>query len=522
MRSDQKTGFGVDSPSKLSNGTTPTALLLLLINFALSLPVLTPGFRDIGTFDEAVYIDAARQLTNGVLPPFRPSPLTASLYALTYIPLQHSRYWLVHTCTLGRIVLFSLLWLAFYSLATCFSDISSPLTIMGILLISPALGYLVTNGNHALFTSVSAVALSQTISFYFTKRISKLWIASLLAGLMILCRFGEGTVLLFVLMAFSVGSGIVARRRNAICIALIPSIVIVGGYSLTYFVSTRSRNFGITDHLYLAFEQAQGIAYADHFSGRNAYVEGQIEARRIFGTPEENHHSVLTAISRNPVAYLHRIPRMAKSVVRDGVHVYGGPIWGFILFVLSIIGCIELFRGNHGLHLFILLCWPVYSLLYILVVFQPTDLLHPCPVIFCLASAGVNSFSTWRVKIRHYAIRIITPLLFVVLCLVITLSKTGWPSLDLKELGTAPEEKTVSFLRGAFNDGSAIGAYAPIVPFAAKMAYVGLYKSVAPEMKSENDLRRWAEDNGVVAIYSDRSLKESEPLTWRRVRLFCI
>jgi hypothetical protein len=157
--------------------------LVFILHMVLVLPVLTPNLKDIGRFDESFYIEMGRTVGVNNLPAVDQSPITAFFFALTYIPVQESDFWLIHSCTIGRFVLFALLWVSSFLVAKQISDISSPLMMIGFLLLSPALTSLITNGNHALFTAISAFALAQIISFFQRKEITSLWIASVLVSL---------------------------------------------------------------------------------------------------------------------------------------------------------------------------------------------------------------------------------------------------------------------------------------------------------------------------------------------------
>jgi hypothetical protein len=316
----------------------------------------------------------------------------------------------------------------------------------------------------------------------------------------------------------------------------------------------------------MTFEQGHGQAYRDLYSGRNSYVEGQIDARRLFGTPEQNHYSILAAIRHNPTAYVRRVPRLAKFAAEDSLDIYGGPLLGSWFFLMAIGGCIELVRKKQFLLLCILLFWPSYLLLHILLVFQSTHFLFPFPIIFCLASIVVASFVAgttgcgaierclwsalllgfigigivqnqpsllkwwvivfliivwilWILVHRNRIPEVIMALAFVFLCSVTLAAREGYHSPRIRKLGTTPEEKAALFLHSRLRHGSAVAAYAPILPWTAGMNYVGMYKSVLPDMQSAYDLNRWMENNKLQAIYADHDLREFEPFIWRLVEI---
>src|SRR5262245_60433218 len=178
--------------------------LIFILHMVLVLPVLTPNLKDIEGSDESLYFEAGRMVGANNLPAVDGYPITAFFYALTYIPVHESDFWLIHSCTIGRFVLFALVWVSSFLVAKRISDISSPLMMIGFLLLSPALTSLITNGNHALFTAISAFALAQIISFYQRKEITSLWIASVLVSLVLLTRMAEGTFLLVAFITLSI------------------------------------------------------------------------------------------------------------------------------------------------------------------------------------------------------------------------------------------------------------------------------------------------------------------------------
>jgi len=65
-------------------------LLGLLVNIILIYPKLTPQLTDIGEWDESGYIYRGKELANGNFESIGKSPLAATFYALTYLPVQGS------------------------------------------------------------------------------------------------------------------------------------------------------------------------------------------------------------------------------------------------------------------------------------------------------------------------------------------------------------------------------------------------------------------------------------------------
>jgi len=105
--SDQLTAG--DFPSRTKRDWQLIVLLSLLVNIILIYPKLTPQLKDIEVWDESGYIYGGKELASGNFENIGRSPLAASFYTLTYIPVQGSPDWFVYSCTLGRLALFGLL-----------------------------------------------------------------------------------------------------------------------------------------------------------------------------------------------------------------------------------------------------------------------------------------------------------------------------------------------------------------------------------------------------------------------------
>ena len=66
------------------------------------------------------------------------NPRVGALYAVAALPVHASPYWLIHTCSIGRAVNFSLLWLAAYLVASQLAELAIPFIIITLLVLSPA------------------------------------------------------------------------------------------------------------------------------------------------------------------------------------------------------------------------------------------------------------------------------------------------------------------------------------------------------------------------------------------------
>jgi len=514
------------------------------------------------TFDEAYYINDGRELTQRILPVLAHSPLVAFFFALVYIPVQASHYWLIHSSTIGRFVLFGLLWLSSYLIAKQMSRLSyPPLIMIAFLLVSPVLPAIITNGSDALFAAMSGLSFWKILSFYNDRKIKHLWISSVFVALAALSR-NEGLVLFLIFIPFCVLLSKPIKRTGILLTAwIIPFIIIVGGYITIYSLSTKSFDLGIARRAYSSFEQGQGQAIKYLPPYKLPLLEGQIEARQLYGTPEENNYSVITAIRRNPQAYLKRIVEVTKKVPKVVLSVYGGWL-GFIFFLLASRGIIEIVRKKMYLFLCILLIWPSYLFLNLLFLYRNNHFLSAFFIVFFLASVGVTSilsdigdrkeyffwfltlvglgilgivmnkplnksllfttpiillFGLWGawIVIRQYRdIRAIKPIgLILVFCISVSLQVNSYYNGSFgrfRKLGIAPDEKAAMFMRENFEPGTRVGTYAPRYVWGAKMTYVPMYLNLR-YMTSGQDLSTWIIDQNLKAIYMNESFRRVEP-----------
>jgi hypothetical protein len=205
--------------------------------------------------------------------------------------------------------------------------LESPLLTTTLLIASPALTLLITHGSHALFAAMSAFSLWQVLQFSRGKKTAHLVGASVFVGLSVLARSGEG-VILFVVFA----SLVTCLSRGTKHLGKCYSRCNLTGLNLMrrLYIMIQSKlvgNFdlGTAEYSYFTFEQGHGLAYQSQFDpSENFYVAGQMDARRLSGTAEENGYSIKTAILRNPAAYLERIPKLMPWVPRYAIQMYGG------------------------------------------------------------------------------------------------------------------------------------------------------------------------------------------------------
>ena len=535
--------------------------VIFLLHVVLVSPVFFPSMGSINAWDESVYINEGRELTHGKLPLFTMNPLVAALYALTYLPVQASPYWLIHSCSMGRVVFFGLLWLAGYLVAGQLAEMASPFIMVAMLVISPALVRIVDNGSNALFAAMSGFALWQFLSFLRTGTFKHLWLCSACLGLAALSR-NEGPVLFLICLGLAlvacVSKGVAGRGLVA---CTVPFTALVGGYVLLYGLRTGHFELGNSERAYLAFEQGQGMAFAESYGTKAYYVEGQFDAQKLFGTAEENHHSVFAAICRNPAAYIRRTFHLAKRALGDAAYMYG-QYFGLLCFAFAGRGLVDLVRRRSFMILATLLLWSGYAVLYALLCYQPSHLLLPYLTVFSLVSVGTSALSVnldnrrerylWSAGLLALAViaavKCTTPNLLavtlvvllglwiiwlvadryrgedntkVIACLLLLsvalLVGYGFPYSKTRTLGTGPDEQAAIYMREHFKPDARVGAWAPGNVWLANMSHVPMSGDLR-SVKSAQNLADWMASNDVEAIYADRRLREFEPDLWGLIR----
>jgi hypothetical protein len=539
---------------------------LFVFNAALLYPAFFPSLNQINLWDQARDIDRGRKLVEGVLPTFASNPAVAGLYAFTYLPFARSPEWLVHTESLARFLLFVLLWVSSFAVARKLAPLASPLIMMAFVAISPVVVQLLTNGSDALFASLSGFALWQFLSFRCARRPRHLALCSAFVGLAALSR-PEGSLLLAVFLALSIAEclPLALTPKNALkhaVFALVPFFVLVGGYMGVESMRTGSVALRTVQRSYTAFEQGHGIAYASSYGTLNPFVEGQKEARRLFGTPEENNYSILTAIRRNPPAYLRRIPRLASAAFMSLVQGYH---WHFAVFCFVFVarGIIALLLGGSYLLLATLLFWPVSSLLNILIIFQGPHLLIPFVNMFALAAIGVTAAArnldnplerrgwvtglltltalgvaayqrandlllaplmllgtlwlAWMAaqRVRHDASARMH-VAYLVLLAAALFVRFGVVHAAVPTPGSSPDEQATKWMRDHFPAGTRIGTYAPGAIFAANMEPVTNFDFGS--ITTPDVFWAWMARERIQAIYVDGALRTLEPVAWQAIR----
>ena len=484
--------------------------------------VFWPRFDDIDQFDEANHVSSGRLFVEGGrLPVFAQNPLLAIFYGALYLVVGSSPSWFVLAAGLGRILLAGLIWFGAVSLsATLGGRLAAGATVV-FLMITPAVTSLVQNSSDALFAGLSALALQQTVVATDRHALRHLAVASTLVALAALSR-NDGLVLFVVFLVLAVPG---ASRLPARALAAAgPFLLIVVGYLLvrTFVTGNFEDVASLKWRSYMAFEQGQGVIFADRYpAGTNPHVEGHVAARTLYGTPEENSLSVLRAVNRNWPAFRERVVGAARQIPGQLRLAYGESINSLIA-LLWIWGAIGIFTsGSSGRRALAALCWPLHLGAYLLTFFRSGYFLLPCAAVLAVAAMGATSLLTSGAAVlrRRFAVprAAASAALVVILVgvLVFHLARHPLAKISVGQ-GRSPSERAILFMQRNFPRDARIAAYAPAAVWAARGEYVSLILTLR-QLQTGRELREWLDGERVAALYVEDSLRDQEPRVWAMI-----
>ena len=179
---------------------------IYLVAVVIYLPWFLPNLSEIAPWDETYYIISGRNILDGQLPDLAYGPLLSLFYMINSLPFLNSPFWLIHTNSLGRFLLFSLLFVGTWQVARVFKDRYWPVVLFGFLFVSPFLTQNFEYPADLLFAALSAAALAQAVQFLQSKKISHVWWASFWLGLGMLTR-GDALIIFLALSVVVVWAG---------------------------------------------------------------------------------------------------------------------------------------------------------------------------------------------------------------------------------------------------------------------------------------------------------------------------
>ncbi|MBN2256477.1 MAG: hypothetical protein JW704_01480, partial [Anaerolineaceae bacterium] len=338
---------------------------------------------------------------------------------------------------------------------------------------------------------------------------------------------------------------------------IIPFIVLIGGYVLIYGFRTGDFSLGTTERTYDNFEAGQIAVYSGE-EGLNAAIDAKREARRLFGTAEENDYSVVKAILRNPQAYQQRLDRVIQELPTQIIKAYSGK-WVVLLTVWAAWGFISLYQKRKWalISLLTLWCMPFLSG-FIITIFRTGHLLFPSLVVLSFGSVGLYDFASrfdkthirWigmGVMVVLLGIGAITSELVVIYAaglsmLAMLVAWLGFrflpkrfqqPALPLlmflvvgfilhgpftgiakASVDLPPEEQALLTMVKELPVGARVLAGSPGVVYAANMTYMGLSSTDVPIFSTVQDFQKWLNSQNIEAVYIDQSLTIDNSAYW--------
>lgn len=552
------------------------------IHLGLNLAIIFPLFYEIHPADEIAYLYSGRSLMNGLsegqinLVPLGRAPLVMALQAAFYAPVHASEHWVSFTAWGSRFFLFGLLWLTAYLIGRQIRPQVDQRVYLALVFLSPAIPRLLENSSDALFAAMSGLALWQFLVSYRSRKSRHLAAASVFIGLAALSRV-DGFVLFAVFLllvilnarqesSMKVGLG---RTTRQILYSTLPAAALILGYVVVQGMAGGASVAETKARTYFAFEQAEGVAYS---LAPEAQIDGVFEARRLYGTPEENEYSVVRAVQNNPLAFARRVVRVPLVMAVMFITIYGGSV-SIAIFVLAIVGGRWVLTHGRRSHLHLILVWPVHLLIYVAFLARAGYLLTPFFAILALSALGIVRLGKDRSIRQMLSVGILAAVLNAAVALALgddrMLAKSvaiaglsvlvgiwiapawkvrglearragtflGWlvvfsvglvlsapfPGPRLPQVGTTPEERASVYLAQHFPRHAVVAAHLPAVVFQAKMNWQPLVWDVSSgngpttgrvqdlALDTQASLMGWLAANKVDAIYLDDLLWHFRP-----------
>lgn len=539
----------------LLKGDRPVILLIYFITIFLNYAVFLPNLSDLNPWDEAAYLHEGRMLVqSGEWPPLAGNPLTTLFFALTYLPFRSSTLWMVHSASLAKFLLLSLIWLGAYLVAR---ELNVERIALGIFLITPLGVEMLRYPSDPLFASLAALALWKLLKFNRYPDPKYLLHGSVFIALAALARV-DGLILFAIFLVF--GAALNARKNGnwkGYVGLILPFALIIAGSILINGLIMGDLKTGISERTYENFESGQQLVYVET-SGISPVVGSRLEARELFGTAEENHNSVFRAIARNPAAYGDRVLVLLKSLPERVLNAYGIR-FAAVIFLLALRGILELLRKKEWLLTAVLVVWPLHLVTgFVITILRSGHLQFHFYIVFAFAALGLQAtlnhinqeaetrwvsvillafalyglldnklaiyygaaltfVAIWVVKLfqdRKAPSEVSALLLF--LCVGVIL-RGGFPSPKLRQLGIDPKEQAVVFLAENYPSDTFVGAGSPGVVWASNMRYAGLASTDVPVGRDPEGFLQWLRDQGIELIYVDHDLTSFSPAVWTLV-----
>lgn len=547
--------------NRIASLTASPVFILYLTNLLLVHPIFLPEMHDLGLWDEAAFISTGRIAFSSGLPAFSANPLMYLLFGIPYLFVARSPFWMVHLASIVRFLSFTLIWWGTYLVASRLRRHAHPLVVMGMFLVLPfSLGFL-TFPSDPVFAGFAALSLWALLGYFEKEEHRDLVWASIFMSLAAFAR-NDGLVLFVILLALAAMlSWRKPRFVRAMTAVAVPFVVMVFGYVGLRGLITGDFALGTVERTYENFESGHEVLLTSD-EGIGGTIEARLEARQVYGTPEENHYSVFRAIMNAPDVYWQRLRIVLLDLPFRLLDIYGKQ-FASVLFLLALWGIYDLWSKRAYKLLTIMILWPAHLVTgAVITIFRTGHLMFPFYVLLALAAIGLTSLvenwhkagtrSLWtlvlgvltlygmldnKLAITYNATLVLAAFWigywlrqwkakqeqdalvvgWMVLLVAGVVLRGGFPGFKIRTLGDDPREQAVLALYEHLDEGDVVAAREPGLVLAAEMTPLTLASTSVPLDLPPDEFMGWLRDQGVVAVYADH-IFASSPAIWEKIQ----
>jgi hypothetical protein len=476
-------------------------------------------------WDESQFINSGRMLAHGSMPIYALSPFLAFYYLPFFELFKHNQMWLFDAATWGHRVLFLALWGVLWLIGREILPREQRAAILVWPIVTAAFAGIVANSSDAAFAVMSGLAFWQLLRFRMTLSYKNAAWMGFFLGLSTLCR-ADG-LLLSVLSAIIIVS--ILYQRDMLKLGapvlgalLLPAIAIIGMDLALQQKLTGKAYLGLKPHSYVAFEQGQGVVYADRFKDQNPMSAGLKWSQKLYGGAGKNDNSIFKAFAKNPTAFKDRMTRQIKQAPRQAIDAYSDaninlpgsiPITGIAFLGAVIAGSIFLIRARQKGLMVICLTWTSFLCVYLVTFYRPGYFLTVCFPLFVLAGFGlvwvIQSVESMFPKTEFAQYLVAVPALILGLVAGIT---RGIPSPRTYTVTEREIQLAVAAINHAAPNGSVVSS-APQIAFLAQKQWIN--PSTAPQ--EAGHFKTWAQKNSAHAMVLDGRLQYDDPELYTRL-----
>lgn len=376
-------------------------LIVLLIFFGLGLVLnsteFLPTYSPEGgiTYDELAYIGSGRDLiAHGTLRVLGLGPMISFVYGAIYVIANFAFNWVLTASVIGRLTAYTLMFVGTWQIGRelQYRQLTHPLIMVGLLTVLPVYYISLTNPNYLLFMSFAGLAFWRTLTFLRTHEAKAIVAASAFLGCAMMVR--PDPVLA---VAFVAAACMSAQSKRALIetfvLAAVPVCGLVGLFLLVFRLRTGMFDTGMESCLYLMFETSYQLL--QHTTGQEITSTSEhalAGARQAFGTPEQNHQSVLIAIARNPAEFIRMVWANTTHMTIPYFYFAFGvrqPLIGFIVILFALRGVAELIKQKRWRLVGLFVLWFCQLGVYLVTMSFPSFLIFSYYEVFALTSIGL-------------------------------------------------------------------------------------------------------------------------------------